>query len=197
MAIFSKFIATKKGEELTAQILSGEITELNFQKLALSSKDYTLAQIYSLESLENIKQESLISDKEIVDDTNIKIIASCDNSELKEDYTLKTVGLYINDILFGACIETTGKEIINKFEDYVNQILFNLIINIGSTTNISININPSANATKEYVDKAITEVKECLTQVDDGTTTTAYTKVYVRASGSTQSLNAGECLETY
>ena len=81
-------------------MLAGEIEQIDFTKIKVSDKDYSLLSIeelQKLEELEEIKQETLVSEKVLLDDNTVNVHGIIYNTDLENSYYLRTIGLYAND----------------------------------------------------------------------------------------------------
>ncbi len=112
MAEFSKLIITGKGQALIAKMIAGT-GEAEFTRIATSSMAYDPDQLEKLDELADIRQTSLVSSIERVNEVSIKIEGAFDNTELTQGYYMRTLGLYVDDpeegeILYAVTTETTG-----------------------------------------------------------------------------------------
>ena len=100
MAQYKETVNTKKALNLIAKMLAGEIEQIDFTKIKVSDKDYSLLsveELQKLEELEEIKQETLVSEKVLLDDNTVNIHGIIYNTDLENSYYLRTIGLYAND----------------------------------------------------------------------------------------------------
>lgn len=104
-------IITNAGQELMAKLIAGETTA-NFTRLLSSSKDYSGVELASLISLEEVRQNVLVSGTEITSDTTVSVQARLDNTLLTEGYYIRALGLFAEDadgntILYAVSIADT------------------------------------------------------------------------------------------
>lgn len=100
MAQYKETVNTEKALNLIAKMLAGKIEQIDFTKIKVSDKDYSLLsveELQKLEELEEIRQETLVSEKVLLDDNTINVHGIIYNTELENSYYLRTIGLYAND----------------------------------------------------------------------------------------------------
>lgn len=153
MAEFSKLYTTNKGRALLAKILAGTVVEIDFPRLAVSSKQYEVTDLEALEVLPDIQQTSLISRKEITSQAAIKLETSFTNEKLTVGYYMRTLGLYATDpdegeILFAVCIETSGLCYMPPYNGLtISGAFITLVTEVGNAENVILEVNPAAIAT--------------------------------------------------
>ena len=166
MANFSNLITTSKGHELITAILAGKIemgSQSPFTKIVTSSAVHQLSELEGLLVLDEVHQETLVSDVAKQNQTTVTIHGSLDNSTLAVGYRLNTVGVYfLNpadgvEYLFGAAIHQPTTEAPNA--DFVfpfnglttTGLIFDLFASVGNADNISLNVNPAATVTVQML----------------------------------------------
>lgn len=100
MAQYKETVNTEKALNLIAKMLAGKIEQIDFTKIKVSDKDYSLLsveELQKLEELEEIKQETLVSEKVLLDDNTVNVHGIIYNTDLENSYYLRTIGLYAND----------------------------------------------------------------------------------------------------
>ena len=100
MAQYKETVHTEKAFNLVAKLLAGKVDEITITKVVTSEKDYSnlsSEEMKQLTILENIRQESLVSDKKANDDGSVTLHTIFYNSELEKSYYLKTIGVYAQD----------------------------------------------------------------------------------------------------
>lgn len=100
MAQYKETVNTEKALNLIAKMLAGKIEQIDFTKIKVSDKDYSLSsveELQKLEELEEIKQETLVSEKVLLDDNTVNVHGIIYNTDLENSYYLRTIGLYAND----------------------------------------------------------------------------------------------------
>lgn len=100
MAQYKETVNTEKALNLIAKMLAGKIEQIDFTKIKVSDKDYSLLSVEELQKLgelEEIKQETLVSEKILLDDNTVNVHGIIYNTDLENSYYLKTIGLYAND----------------------------------------------------------------------------------------------------
>ena len=100
MAQYKETVNTEKALNLIAKMLAGKIEQIDFTKIKVSDKDYSLLsveELQNLEELEEIKQETQVSEKVLLDDNTVNVHGIIYNTELENSYYLRTIGLYAND----------------------------------------------------------------------------------------------------
>jgi len=164
---FSRFITTTKGHELTAKILAGEVPTIGqtpFTRIVTSEAVYQLGQLESLTGLDQIRQETLVSEVRRKNKTTISIHGRVDNSELAVGYRFNTFGVFFNcptdgvEYLFGSSIfapepNVPQADFIHPFNGQTTTgITFNAITGIGNADNISLTVDPAAVVTVGALD---------------------------------------------
>jgi len=154
LAVFSKIIITKSGQELISRVLSG-LGDITFTKVSSSDRVYETAELLTLDNLEDVRQSVPVSSIEKTNDAAVKIEAVFVNTGLKEGYYLRTLGLYAKgedgaEILFAATSETSGNCFMPPFNSVTSSsLIVNLITAVGNAENVSIEVNPAAIASAE------------------------------------------------
>lgn len=148
MAKYNPTVTTDKGEVLIAKLMAGDMGELEFTRIALSDKDYAGADLAKLTSLEQIKQETLVSEKTRVDENNINVHGIIYNTDLLEGYNLKTIGLYATDpdegeILYSVTTAIKADYITEADEHNIGSVIVDLMTKI-SKAPVNMKGNPSA-----------------------------------------------------
>lgn len=148
MAKYNPTVTTDKGEVLIAKLMAGDMEELEFTRIALSDKDYADTDLAKLTSLEQIKQETLVSEKTRVDENNIIVHGIIYNTDLLEGYNLKTIGLYAADpdegeILYSVTTAIKADYITEADEHNIGSVIVDLMTKI-SKAPVSMKGNPSA-----------------------------------------------------
>lgn len=96
MAEFEKLIVTEKGKALVMKTVNSEHRIL-FSRIAVSNVGYAQEELISLETIEGIRQMTVLSEIETDGPDSIRIHAILSNAQLEEGYYLRTVGLYAED----------------------------------------------------------------------------------------------------
>lgn len=159
MAEFSKLVITKKGQKLIAKILEGASENITFTKICSSDTQYENNRLENLEALESIKQENAISHIERKNDVTVSMETLFTNKDLKTGYYMRSVGLYATDpddgeILYAVTVEKTGQCYIPAHNGTTfTEILIHLVTTVGNAENVSIIVDPSAEATKKDIER--------------------------------------------
>ena len=159
MAEFSKLVITKKGQKLIAKILEGASENITFTKICSSDTQYENNRLENLEALESIKQENAISHIERKNDVTVSMETLFTNKDLKTGYYMRSVGLYATDpddgeILYAVTVEKTGQCYIPAHNGKTfTEILIHLVTTVGNAENVSIIVDPSAEATKKDIER--------------------------------------------
>lgn len=171
MAEYSKLITTKKGEALVAKVLTGAVDKINFTTVVSSGARYEVSELEDLTELEDIKQTSLISHKEIVNDVSIKLQAAFTNTELTTGYYMRTLGLFAEDpdegsVLFAVTVETTGNCYMPAYNGVtVSGASIVLITTISNAENVNLEVDPAAIATANDVNNVRSALEKHTTAV--------------------------------
>lgn len=151
MASYKGTVHTNKAHALIAKMLSGSITELEFTKIKVSDKDYSSVsdeELKKLTTLEQIKQETLISEKTLIDEKTINVHGIIYNTELKNSYYLKTIGVYANDpdegeILYSITATDVGDYIPTPNGNNITTAIIDVLTTIDEAK-VNLQGNPSA-----------------------------------------------------
>jgi hypothetical protein len=178
MSQFTKIVTTQAGQALVAKILSGTSPDTPFIKVQTSSEVYDYSELETLTALDNVEQETVVSQVIRESDTTVRISASMDNALLATGYINNTMGIIANDpddgsILFGVTIVDTtiiGNQasFIPAFDGHaLSGMLFDFALAIGNSENVSMEVSSSAlvtivmhNMLKEVVDKHTDEIHD-------------------------------------
>ncbi len=175
MAEYSKLITTNLGQALIAKVLAGTADDIDFTRIVTSDDEYDITELESLTSITQ-KQSSIIAEKAVVNTVSVRVKASFTNMELTEGYYMHTLGLYANDpdegeILFAACIETTGNCWMPPYNSVtVSGAVVNMITTVSNAEDVSLVVDPAAIATIDMIDdleEQINEVKEDITDLQE------------------------------
>ena len=157
MAEYSKLITTKKGQALIAKVLAGTADDVDFTRIVTSDDEYEITDLEDLTSLTE-KQSSVIAEKAVVNTVSVRVKTSFTNMLLTEGYYMRTLGLYASDpdegeILFAACIETTGNCWMPPYNSItVSGAVVNMITTVANAEDVSLIVDPAAVATVDMVD---------------------------------------------
>ena len=148
MAKYNPTVTTDKGEVLIAKLMAEDMGELEFTRIALSDKDYAGVDLAKLTSLEQIKQETLVSEKTRIDENNINVHGIIYNTDLLEGYNLKTIGLYASDpdegeILYSVTTAIKADYITEADEHNIGSVILDLMTKV-SKAPVNMQGNPSA-----------------------------------------------------
>jgi hypothetical protein len=165
MASFKSTILTQKAHALMAKLTAGTATS-TFTKIKSSEYDYsalTSTQLEALTSIEDVKQEVLVSEVTRINEASVKVSATLVNTELTTGYYIKTIALYANDpdegeILYSVTVATESDWMPPYNSISSASALFDLITTVSNAENVSIDVDPNAVATitqlndvKDYV----------------------------------------------
>jgi hypothetical protein len=152
MAQYSKLVITNDGQALMAKMIAGS-GNIDFTKICSSATQYTETQLQSLTALSNIKQTTLVSKVSRTNDVAIKVEAAFSNVDISTGYYMRTLGLYAVDpdkgeILYAACIETTGNCYMPPYNNVtVSAAYIQLYTTVGNADSVSLEVSPGAYAT--------------------------------------------------
>lgn len=151
MAQYKETVNTEKALNLIAKMLAGKIEQIDFTKIKVSDKDYSLLSIeelQKLEELEEIRQETLVSEKVLLDDNTINVHGIIYNTDLENSYYLRTIGLYANDpdegeILYSITPASHADYVSTPNGNNITTIILDLKTVISGAT-VNLQGNPSA-----------------------------------------------------
>ena len=151
MAKYKETVHTDKAFALIGKMVAGKISELEFTKIKVSDKDYskhTAEELKRLTALEQIKQETLVSEKTPVGDNAVNIHGIIYNTDLQNSYYLKTIGLYANDpdegeILYSVTPTEVGDYIPTPNGNNITTAIIDILTEI-SDAEVNLSGNPSA-----------------------------------------------------
>lgn len=147
-----ELVITNKGKELIAKLIEGS-DSIKFTRIKTSTYIYDHDDIEDLLDIENIKQESLISSVEKIDNSAVEVLAMINNAGLEEGYYIQTLGLYVedsneNEILYGVSISSEYPDYMPAYSGKtMSSISYRLITKVDNTEQVNIEINPSATPT--------------------------------------------------
>ncbi len=165
MAEFSKLVITKKGQALIAKMISGS-ESVEFTKVSASSHTYDVGGLEELETLTDVKQTSTISKITRTNGVAVKVEAAFTNTDLREGYYMRTLGLYAKDpqdgeILYAVTVETSGNCHMPPNNGVsVSAAYVQIITTVGNAESVSLNVDPGAVAT-------IGDIQELQEQISD------------------------------
>lgn len=151
MAKYKETVHTDKAFALIGKMVAGKISELEFTKIKVSDKDYskhTAEELKRLTALEQIKQETLVSEKTPVGDNAVNIHGIIYNTDLQNSYYLRTIGLYANDpdegeILYSVTPTEVGDYIPTPNGNNITTAIIDILTEI-SDAEVNLSGNPSA-----------------------------------------------------
>lgn len=151
MASYKKTVHTDKAFALIGKMVAGDISKLEFTKIKVSDKDYskhTEDELKKLTALEQIKQETSVSEKTPVGDNAVNIHGIIYNTDLQNSYYLRTIGLYANDpdegeILYSVTATEVGDYIPTPNGNNITAAIIDILTEI-SDAEVNLSGNPSA-----------------------------------------------------
>ena len=151
MASYKKTVHTDKAFALIGKMVAGDISKLEFTKIKVSDKDYskhTEDELKKLTALEQIKQETSVSEKTPVGDNAVNIHGIIYNTDLQNSYYLRTIGLYANDpdegeILYSVTATEVGDYIPTPNGNNITTAIIDILTEI-SDAKVNLSGNPSA-----------------------------------------------------
>ena len=165
MASIKRTGITNEGKDLITREIAG-ITELTFTKISASSDK--LADTVNLETLINIdgvKQTVNVSKVEKIGVSQIKVIATFNNSGLMSGYGMETLGIYAKDtagteVLFAVTVANVADFMPAANGINLSTVTVELIFNLSNTDNISLSIDTSALVTAGMFNSFKSEVNK-------------------------------------
>lgn len=149
-------IITNAGQALMAKLIAGETTA-NFTRMLSSSHDYSGVELTTLTSLEDVKQDVLVSGISVTSDTTVEVLARMDNTALTEGYYIRTIGLYAADedgnvILYAVSIADTNADWMPAFGGTTpTGYSYTFNVKVSNSSAITLVIDPAAVPTMEQV----------------------------------------------
>lgn len=149
----SKTYITNKGRALMAKAGAG--AQIVFTTMATSSKSYPEdtpeTTFENLEILQNIKQQTPVSDVQVRDDVCVDIVASVGNRNLTQGYKVCCLGFYANDPTEGEILYAVAP-VIPGTEDWfpgdngknASSLDITLTIQVGNSANVAIDVDSGA-----------------------------------------------------
>lgn len=164
MASYKKTVHTDKAFALIGKMVAGNISELEFTKIKVSDKDYsknTEEELKKLTALEQIKQETLISEKTLVGNNAVNIHGIIYNTDLQNSYYLRTIGVYANDpdegeILYSITATEVGDYIPTPNGNNITTAIIDILTEIGEAE-VNLSGNPSALVDVSMLNKKLDE----------------------------------------
>ena len=151
MAKYKETVHTDKAFALIGKMVAGKISELEFTKIKVSDKDYskhTAEELKKLTALEQIKQETEVSEKTLAGDNAVNVHGIIYNTDLQNSYYLRTLGLYANDpdegeILYSVTATEVGDYIPTPNGNNITTAIIDILTEI-SDAEVNLSGNPSA-----------------------------------------------------
>lgn len=156
------FVITDGGKELLTKAMAGE-TKLTFTQASTSDKSYTEETAAKLTKLDSIKQTVTITDLEKTD-SKVELSVLVDNQSLTKAYSIRAIGIYAQDdsgtaTLLGVAIETVNPDYMPVLAGKeLTEYEYVLTIVMESTSQITIEVDPLATATKEDLGKVASRI---------------------------------------
>lgn len=182
-------IITNSGEELIAKLITGTDTA-RFTKFSASDHDYSGVDLETLTELDDIKQTMTISDVARIDTTTVKIEAVLDNIELESGYYIRALGLYAQDeegseTLFAVSIEPDTPSYLPPFsEKTVSSINYTFNVKVSNSEQITIEVEPGANASAKSVEELKKDVKDLKATLEEQSSAISEAKAVAEAAKS-------------
>ncbi len=164
MAEFSRLVITNKGQALLAKMMTGE-ADVEFTKISVSDKEYTLEELNMLTELTGVKQTAPVAKITRTNNVAITIETSFDNTELTQGYYMRALGLYAIDpddgeILYAVTTELAGCCYMPAYNGItISGACIKLVTTVGNAENVSLEVDPGVYAT-------VGEIKELRESVD-------------------------------
>ena len=142
-------VITNKGQELMAKMIAGTSTA-TFTKICTSDFDYSNIDLEDLLEMYDIKQTALISKVSRTDTTLVEVLAAINNSNLKNGYYVRGLGLYAedsdhNEILYAVSIDNENPDYMPAFVGKtVSGISYRLNTKVDNSEQVTLEINPAA-----------------------------------------------------
>ncbi len=167
MAEFSRLVITNKGQALLAKMMTGE-ADVEFTKISVSDKEYTLEELNMLTELTGVKQTAPVAKITRTNNVAITIETSFDNTELTQGYYMRALGLYAIDpddgeILYAVTTELAGCCYMPAYNGItISGACIKLVTTVGNAENVSLEVDPGVYATVGE----IKELRECVDGIE-------------------------------
>lgn len=179
-----KLVYTEQGQRWMAELIA-ENKKVIFSRIETSDFDYSSTDLTKLTEIDNVKQNSEVSDVCIKNDKVVNVKAGIDNAGLIFGYYIRAVGLYAkneenNEVLFAVAIENKTPDHMPAFRNEISAgITFSFDIAVTSSQNISLEAYSGVYATTDQLD--------CLTSTVLDTTSieTAFNSVFQNITETT------------
>ncbi|QBO37291.1 hypothetical protein EQG49_12880 [Periweissella cryptocerci] len=175
MAKFGKAVITDVGKRGVADLIVGN-EEITFTKIQTSSTSVPDNLLRSLESLTNVKQETIPSNVSRLseDPDTVEVNFAITNLEITIDYTINTVGLFIKgmddeDVLFAVFSATSGVLIPAFGVNNSMSTSIGLRFKMSADATVSFAVSPDVLITHQEFEAALAEQDEInQAKADDG-----------------------------
>ncbi len=163
-----ELIITSMGEALAARLVGG-FASARFTRVCASSADYSDREpgvLKELSELPEIRQSAAVAGTRCVDDSTVEILAALDNTELKEGYYTRTLGLYAedqdkNEILFAVCADSQSPFYMPPYAGAaVSGVSYKLRVKVSRSEQIEIGAFAEIYATALQLDEAVTRIND-------------------------------------
>lgn len=163
-----ELIITSMGEALAARLVGG-FASARFTRVCASSADYSDREpgvLKELSELPEIRQSTAVSGTRRLDASTAEIFAAMDNTELKEGYYTRTLGLYAedqdkNEILFAVCADSQSPFYMPPYAGAtVSGVSYKLRVKVSCSERIEIGASAEVYATTLQLDEAVTRIND-------------------------------------
>ncbi len=163
-----ELIITSGGEALAARLVGGSASA-RFTRICASSADYSdrgPEVLKELSELSEIRQSAAVSGTRRSDASTVEIFAAMDNTELKEGYYARTLGLYAedqdkNEILFAVCADSQSPFYMPPYAGAtVSGVSYKLRVKVSRSEQIEIGASAEVFATALQLDEAVTRIND-------------------------------------
>lgn len=174
MGAFNSAIITKKGRELLAKVVGGDL-KLEFTQIKTSEKVLS-GDLSNLTSIGTVKQAEKVASVVRQNDYNVKVSTSFSNTGLTTGYYIRNIGLYAKDptegeILYSISVadeSTATADWMPPFNGVgVSSLMVDLITAVSNASSVNIEVDPTATAT-------VAQILDLQSQLDNVKTFTGY-----------------------
>ncbi|MBE5917824.1 MAG: hypothetical protein E7273_13400 [Pseudobutyrivibrio ruminis] len=188
-------VITNAGQDLMTKLIAGETTA-KFTSLQTSSHVYTIGDLATLESLEDVKQTTLVSGVSVTDSKTVQVFTRVDNTSVQEAYYINTIGLIAEDgegnsILYAVSIADEHPDWMPAYVSGETPTGYSYTFNVkvSNSSSVVISVNPAATPTIEMFEAAVNKVDTIetdlgdtdISDIEDGTIKTILKLVYKKA----------------
>jgi len=188
-------VITNAGQDLMTRLIANETTA-TFTSLQTSSHTYTIGDLATLESLEDVEQTTLVSGTSITDSKTVKVFTRVDNTSVQEAYYINAIGLIAEDgdgnqVLYAVSIADEHPDWMPAYVsgETPTGYSYTFDVKVSNSSSVVISTNPAATPTIEMFEDVLDRIDTIetdlgdtdISDIEDGTIKAILRLVYKKA----------------